>query len=584
MIFPKIYSKTFSPIISLIFSLEKKRKYQLFFLTFLMVLSALSEVFSLASFIPFITSLSNPEKLLSLNFINQINFFSNYSQQNLIIIYTFIFAVSIISAGILRIITSSLIYKITAIIGTDIMGKCLDLLYNQPYSKFIIRNSSDIVHLSVVQVNDAVYVILKVLQLIASSILFVALISTMFFINFHLTLLAIIVFVSVYIFIVLKFKSKIYNYSREIDEIKKWQIRLLTEMNGSIRDVIFNNSRNKFLSIFLSKDREMRNNVSMSYFLNSFPKPVIESLAIFLFAIFGAYLYTTSSNQLVIPVVGSLALASQKLIPSLQSIYDAWSQIKLYIAGAKVVSHTLSIPKYSYKTTSNKFTNWEKIIFSEVFFSHENSKKKIIEDISLVINRGDTIGIQGSTGSGKSTFADLLSGLLKPTKGSIKASDANNNHRTIFNDHYWFKEISYVPQKIFLLDNTIANNIAFNFKNDLIDYDLVRKVSKLARIDEFILSLDDGYQTNVGEQGITLSGGQQQRIAIARALYKKSSILIFDEATSALDYKTEDLIMESVSYLSKIEELTIIIIAHRLNTLDQCDCIYKIENGKIKTN
>ena len=198
----------------------------------------------------------------------------------------------------------------------------------------------------------------------------------------------------------------------------------------------------------------------------------------------------------------------------------------MYAAGANAVSSTLTIPFYKFKIISNKFSDWKKIKFENVFFSHKLSKKIIINNISLTINRGDTIGIQGTTGSGKSTFADLFSGLLNPTEGTIKiVLNEKQKERKIFNDPSWFKEISYVPQKIFLLDTTIAKNIAFNFNEEEIDYELIKEVSKMARIDDYISTLDFGYNTRIGEQGITLSGGQQQRIAIARALYRKLSLI-----------------------------------------------------------
>ena len=235
----KFKSKTLSSIFIILQALQKRRKFQLIYLTIFMVLAAFSEVFSLVSFIPFITSLSNPDKIQNLPYvIDNFNFINDLTPQNLILISTFIFSLSVLAAGTLRLLTVSFTYNLTALIGTDIMSTCLDRIYNQPYSNFINRNSSETVHLAVIQVNDAVYVILNCLQLVASSILFIALTSTMLVINFKLTLLAFLLFVSIYIFIILKFKSKIFSYSKQIDEIKKWQMQLLTEMNGSIRDVI----------------------------------------------------------------------------------------------------------------------------------------------------------------------------------------------------------------------------------------------------------------------------------------------------------------------------------------------------------
>ena len=190
------------------------------------------------------------------------------------------------------------------------------------------------------------------------------------------------------------------------------------------------------------------------------------------------------------------------------------------------------------------------------------------------------IGIAGGTGSGKTTLIDILLGLLKPTKGKISLDGVEIDE---FRLRDWQNSIGYVPQNIFLADKTIAENIAFGLSIDEVNIERVKEVSKIACLHQFITEeLDKGYYTSIGERGVRLSGGQKQRIGIARALYSNPSLLVLDEATSALDNLTEKLIMESIANNNK--KVTTIIIAHRLNTIKNCDCIYYIENGKIKSH
>ena len=218
---------------------------------------------------------------------------------------------------------------------------------------------------------------------------------------------------------------------------------------------------------------------------------------------------------------------------------------------------------------------------NEVYFNYKDTKRHILKGINLKISKSEKIGIIGQTGSGKSTLIDIIIGLLTPTKGSISVDEFNISSDKIIN--FWRSLISYIPQDIYLSDSTIIENIASGIKKEEIDIRKVIKSAKKAQIHEFIKNLPMGYETNIGEMGIKLSGGQRQRIGIARAIYniydKNKKILILDEATSALDYEVEDLIIKSIYEIRP--DLTLIMISHRLNTLQNCDRILKIKNGSL---
>ena len=225
-------------------------------------------------------------------------------------------------------------------------------------------------------------------------------------------------------------------------------------------------------------------------------------------------------------------------------------------------------------------SNTKEVVFKNVSFKYSENTLEVLNKINFKIKKGERIGIIGKSGSGKSTLLEVLMGLLQPSKGKllIDGVDINNSDSPNLVSQ-WRRSISYVPQDIFLADSSFAENIAFGFKKEELDINRVKDCARRAKISDLIEQSSFGYRTNVGEKGIRLSGGQCQRIGIARALYKNNKILVFDEATSALDNKTESELMESIEALSK--DLTIIIIAHRLSTVEVCDKVFSIEDGSL---
>ena len=221
------------------------------------------------------------------------------------------------------------------------------------------------------------------------------------------------------------------------------------------------------------------------------------------------------------------------------------------------------------------FSFKDQIKFENVFFSHENSNTKILQNISLEIRQGQKIGIIGKSGAGKSTLIDLILGLIKPTKGKILIDDSNLD----YNLRDWQKQIGYVPQDIYLLDDTIRNNIAFGLNTNDINQEVILNSIELSRLKDYVSSLEKKENTVVGNRGIKVSGGQKQRIGIARALYHNPKILILDEATSSLDTINEKKIMEEI--YNTAENITLIIVTHRHKSVSRCDKVYLLDNGKI---
>jgi ATP-binding cassette subfamily B protein len=279
-----------------------------------------------------------------------------------------------------------------------------------------------------------------------------------------------------------------------------------------------------------------------------------------------------------IPILGLLAVGAQRILPILQQVFSAWAAFKGNQASLEEILMYLDQKTSTPENVAAGFIlEFKEIIsFKDVAFKYQTASVEVLSGVNLLIEKGSKVGIIGKTGSGKSTFLDLLMGLLVPSSGEIyvDARRISEDSRSL-----WQKNVAHVPQSVYLADSTIKENIAFGVPLEKIDISRVYKVAAQAQLSEFIDELPHKYETRVGERGAQLSGGQRQRVGIARALYKRAELIIFDEATSALDEDTENNVMQAINSLDK--NLTLVIVAHRLSTLKNCDVIYEILDGAL---
>ena len=560
-------------------SLRRRRQY--FFLISLTLVCALLEIVSLSAVIPFITVISNPEGLSKYPLITDtLGSFGITKNSDLVIIICIGFMLVALLAGGMRILLIWMSIHIINSTSRDISDKVLKRILYQPYSVHIANNSSEVISSLVKKIDSSTSTISASVNIIISTLLFTSIITTVFVVNYMVAIGSVVVFGSTYLFIAWLTRYRVANNGQTIVKEQGNMIKTIQEALGGIRDVLLDGTQSIYCKTYhKSNSISLRAN-GENVFLNSSPRYIMEMLGMVLIASIAMFINYQSNNSVIaLPMLGVLALGAQRSLPLMQQLYGGWTTLLASKAalGDVLVLLDQPLPEQIDLSLQKPLLFQKSIRLNNLSFRYGNDTPWILNDVSLEIPKGARVGIIGKTGSGKSTMADLLMGLLEPVQGEIMV---DSKQVGLDLKQVWQRAVAHVPQSIFLTDASIAENIAFGIPLDQIDMDLIHEAAEQARISEFIDSLPESYGANVGERGVKLSGGQRQRIGIARALYKKASVLIFDEATSALDNETEYTVMEAIESLSK--DLTLIIIAHRITTLQNCTMIVELGDSGIK--
>ena len=562
-------------------SIEAKRKFQLFFLIFFMLISALVEVMSLGAIMPFLAVLISPEEAFQQPTIFFIaNKFGLNSADELILPFTLVFISAALLAGLLRILILWGTTLVSVFNGTDLSTKVYRNTLYQPYEVHVQRNSSEVISGISAKINDVVFrIIQSILVLISSFLVIIAIVLVLVLIDPVIALSSFAIFGGTYLGISSIFVKRLEINSKRIADEQTQVVKALQEGLGGIRDVILNRTQEFYTEIYKRADYPLRYALGNNNFLGQSPRFAIESLAIVLIS--GLAFFLTSSTEGVgkyVPLIGAMALGAQRLLPNLQLSYASWASIM----GSKsslidVIELLESSQDNNLSRKEAKLINFRKSIdLVNISFKYDSHETLVLKEINLSIKKNSKVGFVGSTGSGKSTLFDIIMGLLSPELGHLLI---DNNILLKEDIAGWQKNISHVPQNIYLSDASIAENIAFGVDSDEIDMKKVRQAAAIACISEFIESNPKKYDSFVGERGMKISGGERQRIGIARAIYKQRRLLILDEATSALDNETEKEVIKGISNLES--KPTILMIAHRLSTVKYCDSIVLLENGKV---
>ena len=561
---------------------SNRRKKQFFSIFILMLVASFAEVLSLGAILPFLAAIAEPNYIYTHKYAQPLIRILGLTEPHQIILpLVAIFMGAVLISGSIRVLLLYCMTRLSYAAGADISFEIYNRTLHQNYDVHISRNSSEIIN-SIIKKTDTVIggIISPVLLFLSSIFLFIFILIALFIIDPLSSLVSSFGFGMLYWVIIVKSRQRLKLNSQRIADESTKVIQSLQEGLGGIRDVLLDGNQKFYSNMYRKSDLPLRYAQGINSFIINSPRFVMEALGMILIA--GLAFFLTLSNDGInaaIPILGALALGAQRLLPALQQSYGAISSIRGSYASFQDVLDLLEqpFPDRTSELTSTPMSFNKKVVLKGISFRYSNKTPWILKDIDLEIIKGSSVGFFGQTGSGKSTLFDILMGLLPPSKGSIIIDETLVDKNNI---HLWQKNIAHVPQSVFLSDGTISENIAFGCNVNDIDFDRVKKAAKQAQMSKFIEGMSDQYQTNVGERGVKLSGGQRQRIGIARALYKEADIIIFDEATSALDSKTESEIINTINGLKN--NLTILMIAHRLTTLKHCDKIIKVESGNIE--
>ena len=467
----------------------------------------------------------------------------------------------------------------------SLSNQLLEMYIYSPYQYFLTHNTSEIQRNLLSEINQIVNgVILPATQLITQSIMAVCILALLFWNDPVLAGAITMLFGGAYTLVYFGFRQKLSTIGSRRVAANKLRFKTLSEALSGIKEVRMTGREQYFIDSFTQALSGYTRQMIAGGLIAQLPKHLMESLAFG--GILGVTLYIVGVKQTVqevIPVATLYAVAAYRILPAFQQITKALAALQFNRKSLKVISRDLALADghpgaaQIREIRKHPITCEDSIELQDVSFRYPAAETNAVERLTLTIRKNTTTGLVGTTGAGKSTVADIMLGLLIPQSGQVKIDQTPITELTA---PAWQIHTGYVPQQIFLTDDTVASNIAFGVKPDDIDHDALIDAARMAHIYKFVTEeLPDSFATVVGERGIRLSGGQRQRIAIARALYHKPELLVFDEATNALDGMTEAIIQQSVRELAGTK--TLLIIAHRLNTVKDCDVIHVLEDGKI---
>ncbi len=543
-----------------------------------MLVTAFTEVLTIGSIIPFVAGIVDPSKLYEVAYLRDLLQNYNIQPQQITFYSLILFVIVVILVTSTNLLFTYINIKFSQKCAIYISNKIFNNYLNEDYEVILNKNSSFFLS-SIIQKNDTVVNIIQQFLLLVINILILIFITLLIFLySPSFTLYVILIFVLFYALLSFGFKSFLRKFSIKIASLITKRTKILSETFRGFRQVILDNSQKILQLIFKSTEMEFRSIEAKTTFLAHAPRYFFEGVGMIVIALIAVYLKNQnilSANDLI-TYLALLAVSAQRALPKINQAFTAWTNI------SAMKQNLIDVNELAFNNKEKKIYNIDKnfkfenqITFKDVSFSYFKNGLKIINNLNLVIKKGEKIVIRGDSGSGKSTFLDLFLGLLKPTSGEIYIDDKKLVDE---NKVSYQKLISSVAQNPAFIDASISENIVFHINQDNKDYNEIHKSAKQAEIFDLVTSLENKFDTNMGENGLQLSGGQRQRISIARALYRSHEILICDEATNSLDESTEKKIIQN---LLKENNKTIIFVTHNKNIGKEFDKVYNIVEGNI---
>ena len=572
---------TYRKLFSLFDSVERRR---FWILTGVMVLVAASEILGMSAVLMLLNVLSTPEMVQTQPVLARVyealGFESTFTFQ---VALAAVVMVVVIGGLVIKAFGTYATTRFSMMRGYTVSTKLLSAYLSQPYTWFLNRNSAELGKNVLIEVDGLVArVFLPCLKLIAHALMVVAILCFLLMVDPLVTLFSGGVLGLGYALIYLKFRVRLQKLGEDMIDSYEERYVVAQEATGGIKDVKLMGLEATYVKTFGIASRKTAQSASTVGVLQELPRYLLEAMTFgTLLALILILLVKNGGNITeIVPTLGVIAFSTMRLLPSLQQIYHGLVALRSATTILDTIvtdmAATPALP-IAEASTAQPMALERELELANVSFAYDQTERPTLRGVDLVIPARTTVGIVGGTGAGKTTLVDLILGLLTPDEGEIRVDGTPVTGETL---RAWQKTLGYVPQSIFLTDDTIASNIAFGVPKDQIDMERVERVSRTAALHDFVMSdLPQGYQTLVGERGVRLSGGQRQRIGIARALYRDPTLLIMDEATSALDNITERVVMEAVQKIRS--DKTIILIAHRLSTVKTCDTIFLMERGRL---
>ena len=529
---------------------------------------------------PFLALLASPDTVLSSPVIQGLGQFVGLSDPSgLTLVIMTAFCLAALLSGAVRLLVLYANNRYSFALGAELSAETYRRTLYQPYTVHVSRNSSSLID-GIMNRTMAVTsnVVLQFLNLLSSSMIGLSIVAALLFTDARVAMITGGAFTAIYIVILAVSRGQLKRNSETIARGSGRAMKALQEGLGGIRDVLIDSTQETFAQIYQAADRPYKMAMSRNTFIAGSPRFVVETFGMILIAIL-AFSLTREDGGMsdAIPVLGVLALGAQRLMPMLQLIYSSVATIRGNEASLDDVMALLDQPMPPAQPEAAEVIEFERFVeLRGVNFSYSSGGASVLHSFSLRIDKGAKVGVFGATGGGKSTMLDIVMGLLSPSAGGLFVDGTPIDD---VRQPSWRRHVAHVPQSIFLSDSTIAENIAFGIRPEEIDMERVRDAARVAQIDDTIAGWPQAYQTPVGERGTRISGGQRQRIGVARALYKQADLIILDEATSALDNTTEEALMRAIDGLEG--NVTVLMVAHRLTTLRNCDLLIEIANGRI---
>ncbi|MDR1288405.1 MAG: ABC transporter ATP-binding protein/permease [Treponema sp.] len=584
-----------NPVIKLFSLLTKRERLQLIPFCIGILLTAGLEIVEIGSLGPFMAVIVDPDIIQRQPLLFRIYSAAGFqsTQSFLVFLGCTVFAL-VFSVTVLKMAVTYISCRFVANCNHSLGVRLFQQYLYQPYQFFLYNNTGELSKNLLAEVGAVISGVLRPsADILVRGILTAGILVFLTIIQPIIAVLALAIFGILYVVLYGSIRSRLNRYGRKVREANFSRYKIVAEAFGGIKDVKILGKEYFFSHFFNSGEKEYVGAQMASQILSSLPSQIMQSLAIgFALVLLIMSLITQGSLTQILPLVAVYAFAIMRLSPNIQIGFQDLANIRYNTHTVDALyEHLTGLPPPDISDVQTMYNAPDVLLFtqcieiSDVGFSYPSSGKPVLREINLRINKNSTVGFVGSTGCGKTTLVDIIIGLMEPDTGAILAdgnpvvfSSVGNGVRR--NVAPWQRNFGYVPQQIYLTDDTIAANIAFGIPQDIRDKNAIEQAARTANLHTFVAAeLPDGYDTMIGEKGIRLSGGQRQRIGIARALYHDPSILIMDEATSALDSVTEEAVMDAIHNLTHSK--TIIIIAHRLSTVRECDTICLMEKGQI---